>query len=280
MNKKGKPYDEQQMDEHITTALHRHSDYMSQHKEEIWERIEQELQLKQGSSENTARNSDAVETVLQRRGERKMKHSKKRKGNKVMWIAGLVAAASVVGIMVTSNTGQALVNQIKQYFEPEKKVVEEYEGMPEEKDIVLQDTQSGYVIYIDEERYKLVAEEGQDVIVTKEPLDERYPEVSMTIKQIKGVTPEAAIAEQQQLLASSFAEVDAPVQVTEPIEATLISAKDGQNWDSPVSKVYVFSNGYGGSFVITEKYFLEASEGHGARFYHMLEQFTLVDPKQ
>ncbi|OMF28636.1 hypothetical protein BK133_18445, partial [Paenibacillus sp. FSL H8-0548] len=168
----------------------------------------------------------------------------------------------------------------KQYFEPEKKVIEEYEGMPEEKDIVLQDTESGFVIYIDEERYKLVQEENQDVIVPKVPLEDRYPEVSMSIKQLKGILPEQAIAEQQQLLAEKYAKVEAPVKVTEPLEATLISAKDGQSWDSPVVKVYVLSNGHGGSFVITGKYFLEAAEGHGARFYYMLKQFTLVDQKQ
>ncbi|OMF18874.1 hypothetical protein BK133_30210 [Paenibacillus sp. FSL H8-0548] len=76
----------------------------------------------------------------------------------------LVAAASIVGVMVTTNTGQAFVNQLKH--------IEEYEGMPEEKDIVLQDTESGYVIYIDEERYKLVQEENQDVIVPKVPLED------------------------------------------------------------------------------------------------------------
>lgn len=274
---------EKQLDEMITNALYNHSNSDSLDKEEIWKSISQELQLKESSNEDTVSEegtSPVQHTPKLLSKEKYMKESNNRKGSKWGWIITLVAAASIVGVMVTTNTGQAFVNQIKQYFEPEKKVIEEYEGMPEEKDIVLQNTESGYVIYIDEDRYKLVQEENQDVIMPKIPLEERYPEVSMSIKQVVGVLPEQIIAEQQQLLAEKYDKVEAPVQVTEPLEATLIAAKDGQSWDSPVVKVYVLSNGYGGSFVITEKYFLEASEGHGARFYYMLEQFTLVDPEQ
>ena len=274
---------DQQLDEIITKTLHNHSNSDSMNKEEMWENIAQELQLKQSPNEDAVKEegNDQVQHTQERLSkEKNMKKTNDRKGNKWGLIITFVAAASIVGVMVTSNTGQAFVNQIKQYFEPEKKVIEEYEGMPEEKDIVLQDTESGYIIYIDEERYKLVQKGNQDIIVPKVPLEERYPEVSMSIQQMEGVLPEQVIAEQQQLLAEKYDKVEEPVQVTEPLEATLIAAKDGQSWDSPVVKVYVLPNGYGGSFVITEKYFLEAAEGHGARFYYMLEQFMLVDPKQ
>jgi|GEM_PF-353524 len=276
---------EKQLDEMITEALYNHSNSDSVSKENIWNNIAQELQLKESGGvdvDTTMKSSNDRALHIEQSFSKESNIYKKnnRKSNKWIWITTFVAAASVVGMMVTTNTGQAFVNQIKQYFVPEKKVIEEYEGMPEEKDIVLQDTKSGYVIYIDEDRYKLVQEESQDVISPKVPLEERYPEVSMSIKQVVGMSPEQVIAEQQQLLAEKYAKVEVPVQVTEPLEATLISATDGQNWDSPVAKVYVLSNGHGGSFVITEKYFLEAAEGHGARFYYMLEQFTRVDQTQ
>src|SRR5690606_22419825 len=142
-----------------------------------------------------------------------------------------VAAASIIGVFTTTNTGQALVANVKQFFEPQKKVVEEYEGMPEEKDVILQDTESGYIIYIDEERYKLVEEDGQDIIVTKEPLEERYPEVSMSIKQILDKAPDTLTAEITEQLKQHYAEVRAPIEVNEPVNGILISAIDGSNWD-------------------------------------------------
>lgn len=209
---------------------------------------------------------------------RKTTHQKKKGvGKKIGWMIGVTAAASIIGVFTTTNTGQAFVDQIKQYFEPKKQVEEHIEGMPEEKEIVLQDTKSGYVIYIDEERYKLVEEEGRDLIVPKEPLEARYPEVSMSIEQVEDEAPEQAIERIRQELAAQYATVKETEEVTDPLKATLISAIDGQQWDSPVAKVYVLSNEKGGSFIITEKYFLEAAEGHGARFYYMLKEFTIVE---
>src|SRR5690606_37580831 len=120
-------------------------------------------------------------------------HRKKKKtGKKIGWMISIAAAASIIGVFTTTNTGQAFVEQIKQYFEPKKQVEEHIEGMPEEKEVVLQDTKSGYVIYIDEERYKLVEEESRDIILPKEPLEERYPEVSMSIEQSEDEAPEQA----------------------------------------------------------------------------------------
>lgn len=250
---------DEQFDEEMKRSLNKHTDSMLNHKEDIWRNIEEELFMAETSRKTT-------------HGKRKKSASKR-----IGWIIGVAAAASIIGVFTTTNTGQAFVQQIKQYFEPKKQVQEHIEGTPEDKEIVLQDTKSGYVIYIDEERYKLVEEENRDVIVTKEPLGDIYPEVSMSIEQSENETPEQAIARIKQELAGQYATVKEPEAVTEPLEATLISAIDGQEWDSPVAKVYVLSNEKGGSFIITAKYFLEASEGHGARFYYMLEQFTIVE---
>jgi len=253
---------EDQLDEAMKKSINKHTDSMLQHKEDIWRNIEEELFMTEISRKTT-------------HGQQPKK--KKRIGAKLSWIIGVAAAASIIGVFTTSNTGQAFVEQIKQYFEPKKQVEEHIEGMPEEKEVVLQDTKSGYVIYIDEERYKLVEEEGRDVIVTQTPLGDQYPEVSMSIEQSQNETPEQAIARIKGELAGQYETVKEPEVVTEPLNATLISAIDGQQWDSPVAKVYVLSNERGGSFIVTAKYFLEASEGHGARFYYMLQQFEIVE---
>jgi len=251
---------EDQFDTKMKRSLEQHSDSMLKHKEDIWKNIEEELFMTEPS--------------------RKTTHAKPKSkvGKRIAWIISVAAAASIIGVFTTTNTGQALVNQIKQYFEPKKQVEEHIEGMPEEKEIVLQDTiKSGYVIYIDEERYKLVEEADRDVIVPAEPLGDIYPEVSMSIEQVEDEAPEAAVARLQKELADNYATVKEAEAVTEPLTATMLSAIDGNEWNSPVSKVYVLSNDRGGSFIITEKYFLEASEGHGARFHHMLQQFTIVE---
>jgi hypothetical protein len=36
----------------------------------------------------------------------------------------------------------------------------------------------------------------------------------------------------------------------------------------------------GGSYVIEQHLFLEAAEGHGVRFYHMLKEFKVVNPQE
>jgi RNA polymerase sigma factor (sigma-70 family) len=43
-----------------------------------------------------------------------------------------------------------------------------------------------------------------------------------------------------------------------------------------VVKYYLIDNGQGGTFVIEQHYFVEASEGHGARFDNMLKQFQVT----
>lgn len=162
------------------------------------------------------------------------------------------------------------------YFEPEKKIVNEIEGKPEEQEVILQN-RSDYIIYIDEERYKLVNEEGFDIIVPKIPLEERYPEVSMSILQVVDKTPEQLAAQYSEKLKNTFQTINEIETVTDPVNGFLVSAIDGNEWDSPINKVYIISNGKNGSFVFDLKYFLEAAEGHGARFYYMLEEFEIVE---
>ena len=55
----------------------------------------------------------------------------------------------------------------------------------EETDVHLNEgTNSEYIIYLDETRYKMINGEDADVITTIDPLPERYPEVTMEIKQV------------------------------------------------------------------------------------------------
>jgi len=171
---------------------------------------------------------------------------------------------------------------IEEEFEAEKDVIVQIEGTEEKVKMKLTKGEDrAYVIYIDEERYKMVKSEGAepDVITTKEPLPENFPEVSMTIEQVRDTAPEILAEELESELKSEFPDLREIEQVAEPVEGYQLHgiANGGQRSDDPVVHAYVIGNGQSGSFVITERYFLEAAEGHGARFYAMLQEFYIVE---
>ena len=244
-----------QLDKQIKKEIFDHTEETSSTlKDEIWNHIDQEL--------------------FQSKSRRDKKVKKK---SKVIPI--VIAAAAGVMILFSTQTesGSAFIKQIKDIFVPEKEIIQSIEGSEEETDVNLQEGKdSEYIIYIDEERYKLVKGEESDVITTKEPLEERYPEVSMEIKQYKDVSPDTMISTLKTELASEYTKVTAE-SVTEPLDGFKLHGISGSEWDSPVTNVYVIDNLNGGSFIITEKYFLEAAEGHGARFYAMLQEFEIIE---
>ncbi|WP_342599667.1 hypothetical protein MHB48_00580 [Psychrobacillus sp. FSL H8-0483] len=192
----------------------------------------------------------------------------------------IIAAAVTILLFfnIQTDAGVSFIQQMKDIFIPEKQITQSIEGTEEITAVVLQEGKDAeYVIYIDEERYKLIKGENSDIITTKEPLEERYPEVSMEIEQFKDIAPEEMIDTLESELAAEYTKVTEIEAVTEPLAGFKLHGISGSEWNSPVTNVYVVDNKNGGSFVITEKYFLEAAEGHGARFYAMLQQFEIVE---
>ncbi|WP_056829029.1 hypothetical protein [Psychrobacillus sp. FJAT-21963] len=245
-----------QMDKRAKIEILKHTeDNQDQLKEDIWNNLDRELFPEKN---------------------RKDKHLKKK--SKFVPITIAAAAAVILLFSTQTNTGMAFIKQIKDIFVPEKQITQSIEGMDEETEVVLQEGKdSEYVIYIDEERYKLIQGETSDIITTKEPLEEKYPEVSMEIKQITDKSPEDMVSTLEKELKAEYTNVTETERVTEPIEGFKLHGISGSEWDSPVTNVYIVDNKNGGSFVIREKYFLEAAEGHGARFYAMLQQFEIVE---
>ncbi|OIJ18667.1 hypothetical protein BKP45_16175 [Anaerobacillus alkalidiazotrophicus] len=262
--------EDKNVDKKIKESLLKNTDESLQQKDEIWKNIERKLASSEENSRKKITNMEENNMKI----EQNVRKNRKSKG----WVTGTVAAALLLGIFATStDTGQAFVNNIREYFAPQKQVVEEIEGMPEEKEVVLEEGEAGYIIYIDAERYEMVKEKGVDTIVFKEELDERYPEVSMSIRQVEDKTPQQLADEIHSELKKSFATVDEITNVTEPVDGLFIHAIDGYEWNSPVTQVYIVSNEKEGSFVIEQKFFLEAAEGHGMRFDHMLNEFKIVE---
>ena len=223
-------------------------------KDEIWNGLEQELfdDRKKGDV-------------------RKMKR-------RILPLIIATAAALLIVLSFQTNTGTALIKGIKDMFAPEKEIIQGIEGQEEETEVHLNEgTNSEYILYIDETRYKMVQGEDVDIVTTIEPLPEQYPEVTMEIKQFANERPEDLVKEVEAELKKDFPELREIENVTEPVEGFLLHGAAGGEWDSKIVHTYVISNGKEGSFVITENYFLEAAEGHGARFHHMLESFEIVD---
>lgn len=227
-------------------------------KDEIWNSLENEL----------------FSEVKQPGGDvRKMK-----KRNRLIPLIITVAAGVVIAFSLQTDSGEAFVKGIKDMFVPEKEVIQSIEGQDEETKVNLNEgTDSEYVIYLDEERYKMIKGKEADIITTKDPLPENYPDVSMEIKQVPDVKPEVLVEQFETEMKKDFPELRAVEQVTEPVEGYLLHGINGNQADSVVVHAYVISNGKEGSFIITEYYFLEAAEGHGARFQRMLETFEIVE---
>lgn len=224
--------------------------------DEIWNSLEQEL-----FSEESVHRGEV----------KKMK-------NRVIPIIITAAAALVIVFSLTTETGMAFMKGIKDLFVPEKEIIQSIEGQDEETDVHLNEgTNADYVIYLDETRYKMINGEESDIITTIDPLPAQYPEVTMEIKQIADEKPEDLVIKIEAQLKKDFPELRAVEKVTEPIEGFWLHGIAGNDAKSKVVTAYVISNGNEGSFVITENYFLEAAEGHGARFHHMLESFEIVE---
>lgn len=248
------------IDDRAKKALMEQTSDANKLEQEIWEQLDRELFAE-------------PET-----GTRKVENMRNRR------LPLLIAAAAglLIAFSFQTETGMALIDRIKEIFVPEKEVVQSIEGMDEETNVQLNEGKNvEYVIYIDEERYRMIQGEGgkPDVITTKEELPEPYPEVSMTIEQIPEIAPDTLVHQYKEELKLEFPDLRKAEEVTEPVEGYQLHGikNGGQEWDDEVVHAYVISNGKDGSFVITERYFLEAAEGHGARFYAMLQEFHIVD---
>lgn len=193
-------------------------------------------------------------------------------------ILKLVAVASIFIIILFTTTeyGQATIDKIRTFFQPEKPITEHIEGTEEEKEYNLEDSKMGYIIYIDRSMYEKVAEEGRDRIVPLYKAD-YLPEMYMEITQEEDLSPEEVAAKIEGEQKGEFAEFENQGLVNDPIKAILLKGKTGIQYDDIIVKYYLVDNTKGGTFVIKTQYTLEAAEGHGARFYHMLKEFKVVD---
>lgn len=201
---------------------------------------------------------------------------KQMKTKRILPLVIAIVAALAIVLGLQTDSGMALMHEIKTWFVPEKKITQNIEGHDEQTNVHLNEG-TNYILYIDEERYAMTKGEEADVITTKDSMPEGYPPVTMEIKQVPDTNPETLLASIEAELKKEFPDLRPAENVDKPVKGYWLHGINGQDAKSPVIDVYIISNEKNGSFIITERYFLEAAEGHGARFYHMLESFEIID---
>jgi len=198
--------------------------------------------------------------------------------NRTIPLLFAVAAALLIVFSLQTDKRTAFMKEVKEVFLPEKEVVQSIEGENEETQLQLSEGKnSEYVIYVDETRYKQIRNETSDIITPIIPVPANYPDVTMEIRQIPDEEPEVLVSKIEAELKKEFPELLEVEEVTEPVKGFQLHGSAGNKAESKIVNAYVISNGKEGSFVITQFYFLEAAEGHGARYYHMLKTFKIVE---
>src|SRR5699024_8363125 len=212
---------------------------------------------------------------------------RKNQYRKRNWFVAITTAAAICIIMLGLFTqqGQAVVEEIKDLFVSEKQEIIEIEGNKEEADVKLQANESlDFVIYIDEDGYKMEYDDAIARIITKEPLGEMYPDVYMEIFQVIGQSKNEVINTIKDQLEDEKMIIFREEEVSDPLEGTIISGIEEDEatgdfragWDSMINQYLLVEVSDQQYFVIKQVYFQEAAEGHGARFDHMLQSFEII----
>lgn len=135
-------------------------------------------------------------------------------------------------------------------------------------------TSVGFAIYVNEEIYAVSEENGVYIIRPQNTLPaEEFPPIDLTIAHAEGLSKAEAIEAAKETLSETYAQVSEPEEVGEQLRLT---AGDGDAWNDAHAEVACLDDGLGGSFTLTARYFTEATEGHGVRFWDMMGTFTVV----
>ena len=216
----------------------------------------------------------------------------------IRWIIALSTMLVVaVMVLVFFNTApgvaaaQAVKKNVTKFIEtlfPPKKIPVSIEGETEnseqqaggqEPDIQDDGTVAapGFAIYYDPEWYAMTEENGVTYIrFDMEGAD--LPPCEIEIKHLADQTPDAAAAATREEMLPNW-ETVTEAQALEGKDGVELSFSAGMNWDSVCGRVYFISDGRDGAFQITARYFVEAAEGHGSRFYQMVQTFEVIDPQ-
>lgn len=219
-----------------------------------------------------------------------MKTKPKSNKHPLRWIAAIAAVALVFALCYTAINAQAreaVLNRIETIITamfPAKDISISIEGetevLPHEPGGQAPSTEAGgapavpgFVIYYDTERYVMTEEDG--VTYIRFELDTDLPPCEMEIRHLGSIQPAAAAEAARAEMLTTWPTVSEISPVDTP-EGLHFSVTNGMNWDSAWENMYFVSDGQSGTYRIISRYFVEAAEGHGARFAAMLQTFEII----
>lgn len=217
-----------------------------------------------------------IEAELIRTGEFNKQVKKKSKHKWIGFAAAAILALGIVGFgFYQTDVGYALYKDIKEMFVPEKDVNFQIEGHDEEQTVVIKEGDNQkYVLYVDETRYTTTKENGTDVLKMHEQ-PEGYPIVSMEVQYI-GKASETVLEEIKATVSDDFT-FKREEQLDQPHKGMKLVYTNGDEWNSEVQTFTILNHPDGGSVLAHQRYFVEAFEGHGARFDQMLNELEYVE---
>lgn len=141
-----------------------------------------------------------------------------------------------------------------------------------------------FSIYYDEEAYYVYQPAGS-YFIRPQNAAEWLPLCQLEIAHYPDATLEEAAAIRRRHDELSYetvtlideAAADLAVAFPESAARLCLQASDGTDWDDRQSDTWFIEDGRGGVFTLSAQYFLEAAEGHGARFYDMICTFQVED---
>ena len=217
---------------------------------------------------------------------------KKNKKPHLRWIAAAIALLVMLAFFQTAPGAAALeivkegvAGFIETLFPPkdipvnvegETEVIHQQAGGQEPE--VQEDgtvTAPGFAIYYDTERYTMQEENG--VTYIRFVTDNDLPPCEVEIRHIPNTDPSDAAASTNREMAESW-DIVSEVRSLDAQDGYTFYYAAGTSWDSACGYVYFLRDGRNGCFQITARYFVEATEGHGARFSQMIQTFEVIDP--
>lgn len=216
----------------------------------------------------------------------------KNKKPHIRWIAAAIALVMILtffhtapGVAALEIVKESVTSFIETLFPP-KDIPVNVEGETEVKhqeaggqEPEMQEdgivTAPGFAIYYDTEWYTMSEENGFTYI--RFVTDNDLPPCEVEIKRIPNVAPSDAAEATRKEMAEGWDSVS-EVRSLDARDGLIFNFAAGMNWDSACGAVYFLSDGRDGCFQLTARYFVEAAEGHGARFSQMIQTFEVIDP--
>lgn len=101
------------------------------------------------------------------------------------------------------------------------------------------------------------------------------PICELEILHVPDTTPEAAAAAARLEMQQNWTVVYEP-ELYSPLACPYFHVSGGTAWDDPIEYLYFVGDTQGGTYQLTVRCFVEATEGHGARLHTILNTFKVI----